>query len=162
VNHVTGGLLGYARWILPSGHFDSNNGDTEWSEAQIPDVSDEEKKQFMDLAESAWWDARDDMNALEDRILVVMDRLLAENIYIRLDYLAVHPENQRKGVGTALVESGIRYAKSVGIPIFTMAFNASRGFYERLGFREVERIVQDDSRYGGAGKYGAYFMVYDV
>jgi hypothetical protein len=82
VNHVTGGLLGYARWILPSGHFDSNNGDTEWSEAQIPDVSDEEKKQFMDLAESAWWDARDDMNALEDRILVVMDRLLAENIYI--------------------------------------------------------------------------------
>jgi GNAT superfamily N-acetyltransferase len=81
---------------------------------------------------------------------------------VGLDYLAVHPENQRKGVGTALVESGIRYAKSVGIPIFTMAFNASRGFYERLGFREVERIVQDDSRYGGAGKYGAYFMVYDV
>jgi GNAT superfamily N-acetyltransferase len=52
-----------------------------------------------------------------------------------LDYLAVHPNNQGKGIATALVESGIRYAESSRLPLFVMAYKAGRGVYARLGFR---------------------------
>ena len=79
-----------------------------------------------------------------------------------LDYLAVHPDNKGKGVGTALVEAGIQYAEKVGLPIFVLAFKAGLGIYTRLGFKEVQRLIQDDSQFGGKGEYGAYFMVYDV
>lgn len=79
-----------------------------------------------------------------------------------MDYLAVHPENKGKGIGTALVESGIQHAEKIGLPIFVLAFKAGRGIYERLGFKEVDRVIQDDTKYGGQGEYGAYFMVYDV
>ena len=81
---------------------------------------------------------------------------------LELDYLAVHPENKGKGIGTALVESGIRHAEKIRVPIFAMAFKAGRGIYTRLGFKEVNRVIQDDSPYGGAGEYGAYFMIYDI
>lgn len=43
-----------------------------------------------------------------------------------------------------------------------MSYKEGRGIYVRLGFKEVDRVIQDDSQYGGAGEYGAYFMIYDV
>ena len=79
-----------------------------------------------------------------------------------MEYLAVHPENKSKGIASALVESGIRYAEKIGLPIFVLAFKAGRGVYARLGFKEVDCVIQDDTKYGGQGEYGVYFMVYDV
>lgn len=124
------------------------------------------------------------MPSLYDKNGVVMDRIIAERPYIserntyhfhyvagdtrgsdclaELDYLAVHPDNKGKGIGTALVESGIQYAEKVRLPIFARAFMAGLGIYRRLGFKEVERVIQDDSQFGGKGKYGAYFVIYDV
>jgi predicted N-acetyltransferase YhbS len=82
--------------------------------------------------------------------------------FAELDYLAVHPENKGKGVATALVESGLKQAEAMGVDVFIMAFKAGRGVYARLGFREVDRVIQDDSKFGGPGEYAAYFMVYHV
>ena len=93
-------------------------------------------------------------NPRPDRVLTVAR--------LALDYLAVHPENQGKGIGTALVQSGIRHAEQLRLPIFILAFKAGRSIYERLGFREVDRVIQDDTKYGGEGEYSAYFMVYGV
>lgn len=84
------------------------------------------------------------------------------NLWLGLDYLAVHPENKGKRIGTALVASGIKYAERAGLPVFTLAFKAGRGVYARLGFQEVDRVIQDDSEYGGPGEYAAYFMIYDI
>ncbi|KAE8372210.1 acyl-CoA N-acyltransferase [Aspergillus bertholletiae] len=162
VDPATGAVVGYARWILPSGHFTAGDGSPAWVEAQVPDVSEDEKKRYQELAESAWWSPRQDMDSLDDKNHVVMDRILAEKPYIKLDYLAVHPDNKGKGIGTALVASGIKYAEKARVPIFTMAFKAGRRVYARLGFREVDRVIQDDSKFGGPGEYGAYFMIYDV
>ncbi|KAI1388509.1 acyl-CoA N-acyltransferase [Hypoxylon trugodes] len=162
VDPNTGALVGYARWILPPSHFNAKDGGPEWPEAQTPEVTDEEKRQFEELAKSAWWGGRRDMSGIDDKNDVVMDRILAERPYIKLDYLAVHPENKGKGIATALVESGIRHAEKIGVPIFVMSYKAGRGVYERLGFKEVDRVIQDDSQYGGKGEYGAYFMIYEV
>ncbi|KAL4768457.1 hypothetical protein BDW60DRAFT_211001 [Aspergillus nidulans var. acristatus] len=136
---------------------------TVWAEAQVPDVSEDERKHYENLAASAWWNPKEGMDEIDAKNEVVMERILAERPYIRtLGYLAVHPENQGKGIGTALVESGIQRAEKLRLPIFILAFRAGRGIYERLGFREVDRVIQDDTKYGGQGEYGAYFMVYDV
>lgn len=43
-----------------------------------------------------------------------------------------------------------------------LAFKAGLGVYKRLGFKEIERVIQDDSMYGGTGEYSAYFLVYEV
>ncbi len=74
----------------------------------------------------------------------------------------MHPENKGKGIATALVESGMRAAEKIGVDVYILAFKAGRGVYARLGFREVDRVIQDDSMYGGPGEYAAYFMVSDV
>ncbi|OTB16137.1 hypothetical protein K445DRAFT_317129 [Daldinia sp. EC12] len=162
VDPVTGELVGYARWILPPSHFAKEDGSPEWPEAQVSDVSDEEKQRFEEEAKSAWWNARKEISGIDDKNDEVMDRLLAQGTYIKLDYLAVHPNNKGKGIATALVESGIRHAENIGLPLFTMSYKAGRGVYARLGFREVERVIQDDTKYGGKGEYGTYFMIYGV
>lgn len=75
-------MVGYARWILPPGHCIAEDGSPKWVEAQVPDVSEDEKKQYQELAESAWWSPREDMNSLDDKNHVVMDRIQAEKPYI--------------------------------------------------------------------------------
>ena len=63
-------------------------------------------------------------------------------------------------MATALVESGVRQAEKMGIDIFILAFKAGVGVYKRAGFELVEQLIQDDTKWGGKGEYGTYFMVY--
>ncbi|KAB5550023.1 acyl-CoA N-acyltransferase [Coniochaeta sp. 2T2.1] len=136
VDPATGTLVGYARWVLPEVLECDGSGRPTWPQAQVPAVTADEEEELRRLAESAWWE--------------------------ELDYLAVHPNNKGKGIGTALVEAGMGYAEKARLPIFAMAFKAGFGIYRRLGFKEDERVIQDDSQFGGKGEYGAYFMIYDV
>lgn len=78
-----------------------------------------------------------------------------------LDYLAVHPENQGRGIATALVESGMREAEKLGLDIFVTAFKAGVGIYKRLGFRILKDFVEDDSKFGGPGEVYFALMIYE-
>lgn len=82
VDPVTGAVVGYARWILPSTHGTAEDGSPAWVEAQVPAVSEDEEKRYQELAESAWWSPREDMGSLDDKNHDVMDRILAEKPYI--------------------------------------------------------------------------------
>lgn len=75
-----------------------------------------------------------------------------------LDYLAVHPEEQGRGVGSALVRHGITKARELGIDIFVTAFVGGFGLYERLGFTLLDSIVQDATPYGGNDDYAVRFL----
>ncbi|KAI1126954.1 acyl-CoA N-acyltransferase [Nemania abortiva] len=156
----TGSVVGYSRWILPSSHILASDGGPQWHEAQIPDVSNDQKRSFEESALSAQWDTRSGPSSMDDKNYVVMDRILTSGSYLKLDYLAVHPENKGKGIGTALVAEGISQSERMRLPIFAMAYKAGLGIYTRLGFKEVDRVIQDISQWGGVGVYGAYFMVY--
>lgn len=81
---------------------------------------------------------------------------------LELEYLAVHPDNQGRGVATRLVEHGIAEANKLGIDIIVMAYKAAVGVYKRLGFETVETLLQDDSQYGGDGEFSVYYMVFKV
>ena len=78
-----------------------------------------------------------------------------------LDYLAVHPENQGKGVASALVKIGLEKMANTGLDIFVLAFERGYGVYKRLGFRIERELIQDDSPYGGPGKYTLRYMIYE-
>ncbi|KAL4939881.1 hypothetical protein BDV06DRAFT_224602 [Aspergillus oleicola] len=167
----TGGVVGYARWVLPTGRFPTSNGDGRstppscpcpWEEAQVPAVSADGEMRFTRQAEAAWWSPRGDMYGMDDEIHAVMERVIADAAYIKLDYLAVHPSKQGQGIATTLVKSGLQFADKHSVPVFTIAFKAARGIYARLGFREVARVVQDLARYGGFGEYTTYLMVRDA
>lgn len=82
VDPATGAIVGYARWILPPSYCTTEDGTAEWPNAQVPNVSDEEKKRFDELAESAWWEGRSDMSGIDDKNNAVMKPILAEKPYI--------------------------------------------------------------------------------
>ncbi|KAK2013796.1 acetyltransferase [Colletotrichum eremochloae] len=155
VDPETGALLGYARWVLPAGY----EGAVEWADSQIADVSDEEKRAIKERSDAAWWEPIS-MNEIDD-CTPEKRRILAEKPYINLDYLAVHPENKGKGVATALVENGIRLAEKMGVDIMILAFEAGLNVYKRLGFKEIHRGYQDNTKYGGQG-YWVTIVTYEV
>lgn len=75
--------------------------------------------------------------------------------------MAVHPENQGKGIATILIQSGMKEAEKLGLDIFVLAFRRGWGVYSRAGFRIEQELIQDDSMYGGDGKFGVRYMIYE-
>jgi len=75
----------------------------------------------------------------------IEDHLPAEPHWF-LDHLAVAPEHRGEGLGTALVELGVGFARRDEVPAFLeTARPGNVGYYERLGFR----IVADEHAPGG-------------
>lgn len=57
---------------------------------------------------------------------------------LELDYLAVHPDDQKKGVASALVQSGLKQAGKLCMPVYVNAWKSALGLYSKLGFEEVD------------------------
>ncbi|KAJ5938246.1 hypothetical protein N7454_004588, partial [Penicillium verhagenii] len=151
VDPETGHILGYARWCLPSSHEKSPDGTPAWPEAQVPAIEPEKEAEIRRLAGTAVWDPNEDDSVLGDRVTTLKNEVTPKKPHISLDYLAVHPDNQRKGVGTALVKSGIEQADKMGLDIFVHAFTEGYELYKRMGFELIAELIKDDSAYGGSG-----------
>jgi GNAT superfamily N-acetyltransferase len=65
----------------------------------------------------------------------------------KLDGLFVEPELWRQGVGSALVEAAVHYARLKGLTLSVVASPGARPFYERNGF-SVEG--EEQTRFGPA------------
>ncbi|KAK9777610.1 putative Acetyltransferase-2 [Seiridium cardinale] len=157
----TGRILGYARWHIPLEYATNEDGNPAWPEAIVPPVSPGEEAEIRRVAETAFWDPNTGPDVFIEVTRPVKNEILARKPYMRLEYLAVHPDNQGKGVGTALVESGMRQAEEMGLDIFIHAMKMGMGVYKRLGFRVEKELVMDDSPYGGDGDYRAWFLIYE-
>ena len=57
-----------------------------------------------------------------------------------------------------LIENGINEAKKMGFDIFVLATRAGLGIYQKAGFRLLEQVIQDDSKFGGTGEWGMYCL----
>lgn len=75
-----------------------------------------------------------------------------------LDFFAVHPENQGKGAGLALLKHGIQKAQELGLDIFVMAFVGGFGIYKRMDFNLLDYLVQDATPFGGNNNYAVQFL----
>ncbi|KAJ5771757.1 Acyl-CoA N-acyltransferase [Penicillium odoratum] len=162
VDLETGRILGYARWCLPpSTEINADDDTLVWAEAQVPAVEPEKEAEIRRIAETVIWDPNGDADELGDRVTALKKEVTPQTPHISLEYLAVHPDNQRKGVGAALVKSGMDQADKLGLNIFVHALKAGVELYKHMGFRLLAELVQDDSAYGGSGEYGAYFFIYE-
>jgi ribosomal protein S18 acetylase RimI-like enzyme len=73
-----------------------------------------------------------------------------------LDHLAVAPEHRGEGLGRALVDLGLGFARRDGVPAFLeTARPGNVGYYERLGFR----VVAEEHAPGGGPRL--WFMRFD-
>ena len=72
--------------------------------------------------------------------------------------MAVRPEYRGQGIATNLVESGLRAVEGIGLDVCVLAMKTALGVYQRAGFTLLEYTIQDDSKFGGTGEYGAYFL----
>ncbi|EFQ36031.1 acetyltransferase [Colletotrichum graminicola] len=160
VDPATGRIVGFARWYLPGSHSTTADGTPTWPDAVVPAVTSEEEAEIQRVAKTAHWDPNEESDELIIPIREAKDEILAKKPYMRLDYLAVHPDNQGKGIGTLLVESGMKQAEELKLDIFVHAMKAGVGVYKRLGFYIEKEFFQDDTKYGGEGEVYTALMIY--
>lgn len=75
IDTATGQPVGYARWIMPESHADG------WLEAQVPNVSDEERKRYDEQFAKIDWNTRDLPN-MDDPIHVMQKKNQPKNAFI--------------------------------------------------------------------------------
>ncbi|KAK6433236.1 hypothetical protein LTR95_010590 [Oleoguttula sp. CCFEE 5521] len=153
VDSENGKLLGFVRWDLP----DVPSAAILWVEGKLPSVEPEVEAELKKAKESADWEYIE--NDLDAPITSAARRWKEGKGYLVLDYLAVHPDNSRKGVGTALVEHGLREAAKLGMDVFVHGKDAGLPLYSKCGFELLQRLWIDDAELGGRG-YGAHLMVW--
>ena len=71
IDSSTGELVGYARWVLPEGY------ENLWPEAQLDELSEEEREKCRKLYEEAWWEMREDLGPDDDEIRAARDEIRA-------------------------------------------------------------------------------------
>ncbi|HEY0376976.1 MAG TPA: GNAT family N-acetyltransferase [Pyrinomonadaceae bacterium] len=88
--------------------------------------------------------------------IILLDGRAAGRLYvarrgyeIRILDLTLLPEHRGEGVGTFLVKQLVDEAARAGLPlnIYVESYNRSRGLFERLGFKKVDRADDDGINY---------------
>lgn len=82
VDPETGKFLGYARWKLPPGYQNKEDGSPTWPEGQVPDVSTEEMAKIEEVADAAVWDPDTESDDLDAPITRRKIEYLARKEYL--------------------------------------------------------------------------------
>jgi GNAT superfamily N-acetyltransferase len=78
------------------------------------------------------------------------------HVYLRL--LATDPAHHRRGAGAMLLAWGLAEADRLQLPSYLETTSDGMPLYERHGFREVDTVAQDLTRWGGP-KFNVPVMV---
>jgi hypothetical protein len=65
------------------------------------------------------------------------------------------------GIGSMLVNSGLIVAQKMDLDAFVVAMKVALGVYQRSGFKLVGQVIQHDTKYGGKGEWGVYFLFHE-
>lgn len=85
--------------------------------------------------------------------------MLRFNLNIALSLLFVHPEYQRQGIGSLLLEWGKKKADETRARIWLSSTPQAVSTYERNGWKVVERYDVMLEKYGGQGVYSRAWML---
>ncbi|KAI1486660.1 acyl-CoA N-acyltransferase [Biscogniauxia mediterranea] len=118
----TAKIVGMASWEIYWLPGDENG----WKKPQdIPWLEGEEKERCLRIL-GPMWDVR--------------EQLFGNRHHIYLHALAVHPDHQRRGVGSLLVQQGIQIAEQFGLPIYTESSQPAIHLYKSLGFEQLTHV----------------------
>ncbi|KAI2638489.1 acyl-CoA N-acyltransferase [Xylaria nigripes] len=78
-----------------------------------------------------------------------------------LKSLIVDPKHQRRGAGRMLVMWGIEEFKKLGLPFFLEATAMGHSLYLSCGFRDIDVVTVDLSKWGGPEEMTYYVMARD-
>ncbi|KAJ5948988.1 hypothetical protein N7454_002295 [Penicillium verhagenii] len=163
VDVASGQVVGYARWMLPP-HL-AKTGDV-WQEAQVAEPTPEDREAYEKLSQAGSRNGRpiglkggEAMNYRSAPLEAADERVTRDGSFLTLDYLTTDPDFWRRGVGTMLVESGLRIADQYKLRTYVMSEPAALKLYLNLDFQLVETVSTDYSQYGGLEPMVHYFLV---
>lgn len=125
---ATGEIMGMAKWNVYDNH--------------IPDLSK------VDGENNDYWETKEDQafsEAISKDFLTTRNAAITRtggNI-VSLDILAIDPQYQRKGVGSALVEWGVEKADTMKVEAVVESSVFGKGLYEKHGFEFVKDVRLD-------------------
>ncbi|GLB04445.1 hypothetical protein AtubIFM57258_010411 [Aspergillus tubingensis] len=164
-------VIGYARWTLPPS---LSNRDDVWPSAQVPEPSAQEKEEYKRMYDLGS-DKKGRVKGMKSDGLLefrgtpleeVEERVLRDVVggeeVLTLEYLTTHPDYWRQGVGSMLVQSGLRVADQYGIKTYVMSEPAGLKVYLNHGFRVVDEITVEYEQFGGTEPTTHYFLVRDA
>ena len=68
---------------------------------------------------------------------------------------------QGKGIGSALVRSGLETAEKLNLDVFVLAFEGGLRLYKALGFRILKEVIRNDDTFGNDKKYSNAFLLWE-
>jgi predicted N-acetyltransferase YhbS len=78
---------------------------------------------------------------------------------VGLDYIAVHPDFQGRGIGSMLVRAGLEAAEKNEWDVFVFSNTPDgRKLYTRSGFTMLEQVLQDTKKFHGTHVYELTFF----
>ena len=90
---------------------------------------------------------------LVEQVFSPMNQIRADHMkgqrYFLVGILVVMPEYQRKGIGTQLLDWGLKQADEKGYPCYIDSSPQGLGLYKRLGWKEVGFDQIDEGDWGG-------------
>ncbi|KAG4440517.1 hypothetical protein IFR05_003987 [Cadophora sp. M221] len=158
-------IVGAAQWNFVVGRerdgvVDAGAGAEE--DKKREDRKDEERKEVIEADEGAEkknvWGIGANIKFCEDVFLVADEHMIRSTEgrdYAKLSTLIVAPENQRQGIGSRLLETGLKEVDRLGLQCVLASSKEGLGLYKRFGFVEFETMKLKLWEYeGGEGFEG--------
>ncbi|KAI1075801.1 acyl-CoA N-acyltransferase [Whalleya microplaca] len=82
--------------------------------------------------------------------------------YVFLHLLHTDPQHQGRGAATLLVKWVMEEAKKLGLVAYLESSQAGHSLYKKCGFRDVECLSVDMSKWGATEKHYTWSMIYDT
>lgn len=138
-----GVVAGFAIWGVPKPLWRS---ETLWEVLYRNSVA--YKNKIEDWLYPAWWIIPERYKQFKKAQMDCFEKFTGDvdNIWY-LKVLCVHPNYQRKGIGTVLVNWGLDRARARGQKVYLEASEFGKGLYRRLGFEEVGTLEIEDGEF---------------
>ncbi|KAI5923335.1 acyl-CoA N-acyltransferase [Camillea tinctor] len=89
------------------------------------------------------------------------ESLMGNNPCVYLKHLHTDPKHQGRGAGTMLVQWGLEEAKKLGLVAYLESSEAGHSLYKKCGFRDVEHLEVDFSKWGATEMHNTWSMIYE-
>ncbi|KAI1660208.1 acyl-CoA N-acyltransferase [Daldinia decipiens] len=94
-------------------------------------------------------------------IAKLRSRIWGDKRCVYLSLLHTDPKHQGRGAGSTLTKWGIEEAKRLGLVVYLESSSAAHSLYEKHGFRDIEVLTADLSKWGATEEHKTWSMKYD-